>query len=167
MKTLRSHLSHLSHPTHLSHLSHLVILSLGLFSACGGSTGTPANTATQTTPPPPAAFSQTELAAGSGAQAGPGARVTVKYTGWIYDASKPESKGTKFDSTDDHDPISFTVGKGEVIPGWDQGFTGMRVGGKRRLIIPPSLGYGAEGTPGGPIPPNAGLVFDMELTDVR
>ena len=130
--------------------------------ACG-----PAPSVSGGVPAPPAAFSQTDLVAGTGAQAGVGAHITVKYTGWIYDASKPENKGTKFDSTDDHEPISFTVGHGDVIPGWDQGFNGMRVGGKRRLIIPPSLGYGAEGTPGGPIPPNAGLVFDMELTEVK
>ena len=137
----------------------IVAVALLAMSGCGGNTATP--------PPPPAAFSQTELAAGSGPQAGKGARVTVNYTGWLYDASKPESKGTKFDSSDDHGPITFTLGVGEVIPGWDQGFTGMRVGGKRRLIIPPNLGYGAEGTPGGPIPPNAGLVFDMELLEVK
>ena len=137
----------------------IVAVALLAMSGCGGNTATP--------PPPPTAFSQTELAAGSGPQAGKGARVTVNYTGWLYDASKPESKGTKFDSSDDHGPITFTLGVGEVIPGWDQGFTGMRVGGKRRLIIPPNLGYGAEGTPGGPIPPNAGLVFDMELLEVK
>jgi len=91
----------------------------------------------------------------------------MKYTGWVYDASKPESKGTKFDSTDEHEPISFALGTGAVIPGWDRGIEGMRVGGKRRLIIPPDLGYGAEGMPGGPIPPNAGLVFDVELTNVK
>ena len=91
----------------------------------------------------------------------------MKYTGWVYDASKPENKGTKFDSTDDHDPITFTLGRGDVIPGWDRGIEGMRVGEKRRLIITPDLGYGAEGTPGGPIPPNAGLVFDVELADVK
>jgi len=137
----------------------IVAVALLAMSGCGGNTATP--------PPPPAAFSQTELVAGSGPQAAKGARVTVNYTGWLYDASKPESKGTKFDSSDDHGPITFTLGVGEVIPGWDQGFTGMRVGGKRRLIIPPNLGYGAEGTPGGPIPPNAGLVFDMELLEVK
>ena len=137
----------------------IVAVALLAMSGCGGNTATP--------PPPPAAFSQTELVAGSGPQAAKGARVTVNYTGWLYDASKPESKGTKFDSSDDHGPITFTLGVGEVIPGWDQGFTGMRVGGKRRLIIPPNLGYGAEGTPGGPTPPNAGLVFDMELLEVK
>jgi FKBP-type peptidyl-prolyl cis-trans isomerase FkpA len=141
-------------------IAALSTAGLVLMGACGGNSATGV-------PPPPAAFSQTDLAVGSGAPAGKGAHITVNYTGWIYDASKPENKGTKFDSTDDHAPLSFTVGAGEVIPGWDQGFTGMRVGGKRRLIIPPNLGYGAEGTPGGPIPGNVGLVFDMELIDVK
>ena len=72
----------------------------------------------------------------------------------------------KFDSSDDHGPISFTVGVGDVIPGWDQGFTGMRVGGKRRLIIPPNLGYGAEGA-GNDIPPNAVLIFQLKLVSVK
>ena len=125
--------THPSHPTHLTHL----IFALVFVSACGGNTAP--------VPPPPAAFSQTDLVIGNGAQAGKGAHVKVNYTGWIYDASKPENKGTKFDTSDDHGPLSFTVGIGDVIPGWDQGFTGMRVGGKRRLIIPPNLGYGAEG----------------------
>lgn len=163
--------THLSHPTHPTHLTHLtMLLSLLLFAtACGGASETTTGTAGApvTAPPPPAAFSQTDLQLGTGTQAGQGAHIAVKYTGWIYDASKPENKGMKFDSSEGREPLSFTVGNREVIPGWDQGFTGMRVGGKRRLIIPPSLGYGAEGTPGGPIPPNAGLVFDMELTDVK
>jgi FKBP-type peptidyl-prolyl cis-trans isomerase FkpA len=133
-----------------------------LVSGCGGSPN-----GNGTAPPPPAGFSQVDLSTGTGTQAGKGAHVTVKYTGWIYDAAKPDSKGTRFDSTDDHGPFEFTLGVGEVIPGWDQGFNGMRVGGKRRLIIPPNLGYGNEGTPGGPIPPGAGLVFDVELVNVR
>ena len=157
-----------------------VLLFLFVFaSACGGGNpgaggaapnsaapaGAPA--APVTAPAPPSAYSQTELSPGSGTQAAKGAQVTMKYTGWVYDASKPENKGTKFDSTDDHEPITFTLGRGDVIPGWDRGIEGMRVGGKRRLVIPPDLGYGAEGTPGGPIPPNAGLIFDVELAAVK
>jgi FKBP-type peptidyl-prolyl cis-trans isomerase FkpA len=140
----------------------LVVVALILASACGGSTS-----GSGAAPPPPAAFSQVDLVTGSGTQAGRGAHITVNYTGWIYDATKPDNKGAKFDSSDDHGPFTFTLGAGEVIPGWDQGFNGMRIGGKRRLIIPPALGYGAEGTPGGPIPPNAGLVFEMELVGVK
>jgi len=140
-----------------------VVLVAALTGACGGGTEAPPTAA----PTPPASFQQIDLAPGTGAQAGPGARVTVKYTGWVYDPSKPDNKGYKFDSTDTHEPLTFNVGKGEVIPGWDQGFTGLKVGGRRRLIIPPNLAYGAEGVPDAHIPPNAGLVFDMELVDVK
>jgi FKBP-type peptidyl-prolyl cis-trans isomerase FkpA len=144
----------------------LTVLTLGGVVLCAAACAGERSSGNEA-PPPPSAFSQTDLVVGTGSQAGKGARVTVKYTGWLYNASQPESKGTKFDSTDDHGPFTFNLGAGEVIPGWDQGFNGMRVGGKRRLIIPPNLGYGAEGTPGGPIPPNAGLVFDVELVTVR
>ena len=137
-----------------------VLLFLALFAlACGSKS--------PTAPTPPAAFSQTELAVGTGTEAAKGRVLTVNYTGWIYDSSKPENKGTQFDTSVGRGPLSFPYGAGQVIPGWDQGFDGMRVGGRRRLIIPPSLGYGARGTPDGSIPPNAGLVFDMELVDVR
>jgi FKBP-type peptidyl-prolyl cis-trans isomerase len=163
---MSAHPTHLTHPSHLSHLSHLLLL-LAFVSACGGNDAPAGTAGPATAPAPPSAYSQTELAPGSGTQAAKGAQVTMKYTGWVYDASKPENKGTKFDSTDDHDPITFTLGRGDVIPGWDRGIEGMRVGGKRRLVIPPDLGYGAEGTPGGPIPPNAGLIFDVELADVK
>ena len=105
--------------------------------------------------------------AGTGAEAAPGRQVQVHYTGWLYDESRADHKGRKFDSSRDRsDPFSFRLGAGEVIPGWDQGVAGMRVGGQRTLTIPPDLGYGAQGA-GGVIPPNATLVFDVELLDVR
>jgi FKBP-type peptidyl-prolyl cis-trans isomerase FkpA len=104
---------------------------------------------------------------GGGAEAVPGRMVTVHYTGWLYDQAKTDHKGRKFDSSRDHnEPFTFRLGGGEVIPGWDQGVAGMRVGGQRTLTIPPQLGYGASGA-GGVIPPNATLVFDVELLDVR
>jgi len=117
--------------------------------------------------PPPGAFSQQELAVGAGDPARSGARLIVHYTGWLYDADQPDSKGKQFDSSIGGEPLAFRLGAGEVIRGWDQGFEGMRIGGKRRLIIPPDLGYGSTGTPDGLIPGNAGLVFDMELIDIR
>lgn len=100
-----------------------------------------------------------EIAAGSGAEARAGQRVSVHYTGWLTD-------GRKFDSSHDRGkPFGFELGAGQVIQGWDRGVVGMKVGGKRRLTIPPELGYGARGFPGA-IPPNATLVFEVELLGV-
>ena len=101
-----------------------------------------------------------EIVEGTGAVAESGKTVTVHYTGWLRD-------GTKFDSSHDRGtPLSFRLGARRVIAGWERGIAGMKVGGKRRLIIPPDLGYGARGA-GGVIPPNAVLVFEVELLDVR
>ncbi|VVE08671.1 MULTISPECIES: FKBP-type peptidyl-prolyl cis-trans isomerase [Pandoraea] len=100
-----------------------------------------------------------DLQVGDGAEATPGKTVTVHYTGWLTD-------GKKFDSSKDrNDPFAFVLGGGMVIRGWDEGVAGMKVGGKRKLVIPPELGYGARGA-GGVIPPNATLVFEVELLDV-
>lgn len=104
---------------------------------------------------------------GTGAEAVKGKPVAVHYTGWLYDPSKPEGKGAKFDSSlDRREPFVFPLGGGRVIRGWDEGVVGMKVGGKRTLIIPADLAYGARGA-GGVIPPNAVLVFDVELLEVR
>jgi len=104
---------------------------------------------------------------GSGAAATSGKEVTVHYTGWLYDAKSADKHGKKFDSSRDRgEPFSFQLGAGRVIRGWDQGVAGMKVGGTRTLIIPSDLGYGARGAAGA-IPPNATLVFDVELLDVR
>jgi FKBP-type peptidyl-prolyl cis-trans isomerase len=104
---------------------------------------------------------------GSGAVATAGKQVTVHYTGWLYDAKAADKHGKKFDSSKDHgEPFSFKLGARQVISGWDQGVAGMKVGGARTLVIPSDLGYGSRGA-GGAIPPNATLVFDVELLDVR
>jgi FKBP-type peptidyl-prolyl cis-trans isomerase FkpA len=110
-------------------------------------------------------FSQTDVRAGTGATAISGSVITVHYTGWLYDDNNPEEKGMQFDTSAGGSAFSFTLGAGQVIGGWDQGLAGMRVGGLRRLVIPPSLGYGASRN--GPIPPNASLVFDVELLEVE
>ena len=104
---------------------------------------------------------------GSGDEAKAGRVVRVHYTGWLYDAGKPDKRGTKFDSSKDSgQPFDFTLGAREVISGWDEGVAGMKVGGKRILTIPPDMGYGARGA-GGVIPPNATLVFEVELLEVK
>lgn len=103
---------------------------------------------------------------GEGATAQTGMAVTVHYTGWLHDPQAPNGRGRKFDSSKDRgDPFEFDLGAGMVIRGWDEGVEGMKVGGTRVLLIPPSLGYGAYGA-GGVIPPNATLVFEVELLGV-
>jgi FKBP-type peptidyl-prolyl cis-trans isomerase len=102
-----------------------------------------------------------DIRVGTGEAAKEGSRVRVHYTGWL-------TNGKKFDSSvDAGQPFDFRIGNGDVIKGWEEGVAGMRVGGKRQLRIPPNLGYGAEGTPGGPIPPNATLIFDVQLLQVQ
>ena len=103
---------------------------------------------------------------GSGETARAGHHVTVHYTGWLHDRGAPQGRGRKFDSSKDRgDPFDFPLGDGRVIRGWDEGVQGMQVGGTRVPIIPPELGYGARGA-GGVIPPNATLVFEVELLGV-
>ena len=110
---------------------------------------------------------KTDLAPGNGAEIKSGQTALVHYTGWLYDAAAPENKGKKFDSSvDRNEPFEFPVGAGMVIKGWDEGVVGMKVGGKRRLVIPPEMGYGSRGA-GGVIPPGATLVFDVELVEIR
>ena len=103
-----------------------------------------------------------DLEIGTGDEAVSGANLTMHYTGWLYSNGK---RGDKFDSSLGGTPFSFTLGAGEVIEGWDRGIEGMRVGGKRELIIPPEMGYGAAGWPPD-IPPNSALIFEVELLEV-
>jgi peptidylprolyl isomerase len=106
----------------------------------------------------------TDNKVGTGAEAKPGDKVTVNYTGWLYENGK---KGKKFDSSlDRNEPFAFTLGAHQVIPGWDLGVAGMKVGGERTLTIPPDLAYGRQGAGGGVIPPNATLLFDVQLLKV-
>lgn len=136
-------------------LGLILILALSA-SACGGSDSPPSAVT-----PPSAPYSATDLREGTGATATQGRTVTVSYTGWLYDPTKPESKGTQFDTSAN---FVFQLGAGRVIPGWDQGVVGMKVGGQRRLVIPPNLGYGSQMV--GSIPPNSTLVFDIMLLNV-
>jgi len=121
-------------------------------------------TDTPVSPTTSAAYRQMDIVLGTGVTANSGASVTVDYTGWLYDASKPDQQGLQFDSSIGKTPFSFTLGAGEVIKGWELGVPGMLVGGERRLVIPPSLAYGD--TRSGIIPPNATLVFDITLLNV-
>ena len=131
------------------------------FSACNKKTDDAASAAKGAAAPQEGGLMIEEVKAGDGALAAKGKTVSVHYTGKL-------TNGTKFDSSLDRgQPIEFVLGAGMVIKGWDQGIDGMKVGGKRKLTIPPELAYGARGTPGGPIPPNATLVFDVELVAVK
>lgn len=113
-------------------------------------------------------FSTVDLRAGTGTEATNGRTLTVNYTGWLYSTTAANNKGTQFDSSlnPGRTPFSFVLGTGNVIQGWHQGVLGMKVGGLRRIIIPPSLGYGAQGSPP-TIPGNATLVFEVELLAVQ
>ena len=126
--------------------------------ACSKGNGTP--TAPSTTSAP---YSQTDLAVGTGAIAAAGNNLTVAYTGWLHDSGKANAKGTQFDTG----TITFVLGTGRVIRGWDQGLVGMRVGGQRRLVIPPELAYGNNSPDPTRIPQNATLVFDVTLNAVQ
>jgi hypothetical protein len=116
---------------------------------------------------PMSELKKTDVVKGTGAEAKSGP-VSVHYTGWLHDPARPDGRGKKFDSSVDRGatPFEFSLGAGQVIQGWDEGVAGMREGGKRTLVIPPSLGYGARGA-GGVIPPDATLQFDIELIKVR
>lgn len=129
--------------------------------ACGGGSDSPQTPAVAS----PAALTKTDVVVGTGAEATAGKAVTVHYTGWVYSATATGNKGAQFDSSAGKSPYAYTVGSAGTIAGFDQGVTGMKVGGKRTVLIPSNLGYGASGS--GSIPPNAGLVFDLELVSVK
>jgi FKBP-type peptidyl-prolyl cis-trans isomerase FkpA len=123
--------------------------------ACAGCSGS------STSPTANVPYSATDLRVGTGADAIAGRTATVTYTGWLYSASAAENKGSRFDGG----TLTFVLGSGQVISGFDQGVTGMKVDGQRRVVIPPSLGYGSQAQ--GPIPANSTLVFDLELVSLR
>jgi FKBP-type peptidyl-prolyl cis-trans isomerase FkpA len=134
----------------------LCVLSAFAATGCG-----PTPTAPETGAP----FSQKDLRLGTGTDAVSGKSLTANYTGWLYDSSKPDQKGLQFETSVGGSALVFTLGAGQVIPGIEQGVTGMKVGGVRRIVIPSSLGYGAQRT--GPIPPFATIVFEVELLDAQ
>ena len=134
-----------------------VLMMASLLTGCGGGDG-------PTAPSVNVPFSVTELRAGTGREAVAGKAVTVHYTGWLYDPNQPNNRGSQFDTSANGQPYSFVLGAGAVIRGWDQGLVGLKVGGVRQLVIPPDLAYGAAGR--SPIPPNATLLFEVELMAV-
>ena len=139
--------------------SLLLAASLLLLAACNAPVPPPGGSV--------ADLERIDTLVGTGAVATSGSDVTVHYTGWLYDEKAPQQRGLKFDSSVDRgQPFTFLLGAGQVIRGWDDGVAGMKVGGKRTLLIPADLGYGSNGA-GGVIPPGASLVFDVELLDVK
>ncbi|HEY8551182.1 MAG TPA: FKBP-type peptidyl-prolyl cis-trans isomerase [Vicinamibacterales bacterium] len=133
-----------------------------VLAACGPDTSEDALSRTDKTK-----LETTDVKVGTGAEAREGRRVSVHYTGWLYHPTREGHKGRTFDSSRDrNEPFTLTLGAGEVIPGWDQGLLGMKEGGTRTLVIPPRLAYGPTGAPPA-IPPNATLVFDIELLKVE
>lgn len=140
----------------------LVVAALSV-SACKSNDNPTAPSPTQNVP-----YSQTDLRVGTGPEAALGRTITVNYTLWLYDANASENKGRRIQGSSDFGgPSSFVLAQGSLIQGWVQGIPGMRVGGLRRLVVPPSLGYGAAGNSQGGIPGNATLVFDVELLGVQ
>ena len=130
-----------------------------LLSGCGGGGDEPASG--------PTTLQVTDTTIGTGTAAAAGNTLTVNYTGWLYSASAANSRGAQFDTSVGRAPFQFRLGAGQVIAGWDQGLLGMRVGSTRTLIIPSSLAYGSAGAGGGLIPPNATLVFAVDLLAVQ
>lgn len=140
----------------------IVILAASLLAGCSGADQDDPLSQTTLTK-----LESTDLKVGDGAEARQGRRVSVHYTGWLYHPTRPEHKGRKFDSSRDrNEPFDFTLGAGMVIKGWDEGVVGMKKGGKRRLTIPSEMGYGKSGSPP-KIPPDATLVFDIELLEIK
>ena len=141
---------------------HALVVSLAASAACAPELALAATPAVSTAA---AGLKKIDSVVGSGTLAVAGSTVSVHYTGWLYAPQAARQRGAQFDSSRDGAPFTFVLGAGKVIAGWDQGVAGMKAGGKRTLIIPAALGYGARGA--GPIPPNANLIFEVELLAVK
>jgi FKBP-type peptidyl-prolyl cis-trans isomerase FkpA len=147
----------------------IAVLALSMLVACRG--GSDTSELSEGAPMADTGITQLQkqdVKVGEGNEARSGRVVRVHYTGWLYDMKAAEKRGQKFDSSkDSNQPFEFTLGAREVIPGWDEGVAGMKVGGTRILTIPPDMGYGARGVPQAGIPPNATLMFEVELLEVK
>ena len=137
----------------------LFVMLLGTLAGCGGSDSSPA------APTPVVSFSSTDIIVGTGTEATNGKTLAVNYTLWLYSDSAADHKGAQVQTTAGGSPFQFVLGAGQVIQGWDRGVPGMKVGGRRELVIPPSLAYGSSPPPG--IPSNATLIFDIDLLNVQ
>ena len=145
----------------------LAALIIALCAACTEKPAEPPGRPANSPASPANSLEMVDLKAGEGASLAAGQRAVVQYTGWLYQESAPDKKGTEFDSSrHGGEPFRFTVGAGQVIKGWDQGVVGMKIGGLRRLTIPADLAYGENGA-GGVIPPGATLVFEVELVRIE
>lgn len=145
----------------------IAICVMSLLAGCGQKQGAQKSAAAAAAVAAPTELQKTDIVKGTGEGISLGQVAVVHYTGWVFDGSAPEQKGKKFDSSRDRgEPFPFTVGAGEVIRGWDEGVQGMQKGGQRRLVIPSELAYGERGA-GGVIPPDATLVFDVELLEIQ
>ncbi|MDP6604813.1 MAG: FKBP-type peptidyl-prolyl cis-trans isomerase [Dehalococcoidia bacterium] len=143
----------------------LLLIVLFSFSACNTGSEEVAGVPTGASATPPTQLTTVDLTIGTGATAAAGNTLTVSYTGWLWNANGFENKGQVFDTANALAPFNFVLGAGNVIDGWEQGVPGMRLGGARRLIIPPALAYGDTGS--GPIPPGATLIFEIGLLAVQ
>jgi len=143
-------------------LAVLLIAAMGAAAACGDDSP---DSPTSPTALPRAEYSQTDLLVGTGTEATNGKRLSVHYTLWMYDPAGSNGKGQQIQTSVGGTPFPFVLGTGAVIAGWDRGVPGMLIGGRRRLVLPPELAYGAAGNP--PIPGNASLVFEIELLSVQ
>jgi FKBP-type peptidyl-prolyl cis-trans isomerase FkpA len=138
----------------------VVVVLLAVLSACNGKPNSAPTSAVST-------MQSVDLKEGTGEGITAGKTAVVQYTGWLYEASAPDNKGKQFDSSRTQgQPFRFPLGTGQVIKGWDQGVVGMKIGGRRRLLIPAELAYGDSGA-GGVIPPGAALVFDIDLVAIE
>ena len=152
-----------------------VSVAAALFAAACSKEGSPSGSERRRADAPAAAtaapvteLQKTDIVKGAGEGISAGQRAVVHYTGWLYDPSAPDHKGTQFDSSRTRGkPFRFVIGAGGVIKGWEEGVQGMQPGGQRQLVIPADLGYGATGAGNGTIPPNATLLFDVELLAIE
>ncbi len=151
----------------MKHILNATLLGFALLlAACGGGSASSASAVVVPVPVGPASLQIIDSVVGTGTTAVAGSNITVHYTGWLYSATAANFKGAPFDTSIGKAPFTFRLGVGQVIAGWDQGVVGMRVGGKRTLLMPSALAYGAAGI-SGLIPPNTALVFDVELLAVQ